>query len=509
MNKKVILIAISIIVFVIAGLALAFHIHNNKGENEKIYHNVEFEMDDGTLIQSIKVLHGNKVNKPNDPYKENYIFKGWFYNDKEYNFDSPVSNDLKIVATWEINIEDTNETEEVKKYKVVFDSDNGSPVPTIEVNEGEKVSAPKNPTKKDYIFVEWQLNGKKFNFDTPITSDIELKAKWNNSTNNEEIIYTVTFNSNGGTEVPSQKIKKGEKVVVPQDPTRKGFKFGGWKFKTKNYNFDDPVTSDIQLNAIWNPDTSEKTYLVSFNTNGGGTINSQTVKEGTTATEPKTPPKKDGYIFAEWQLNSQKYNFSTPVNSDIELYAKWYRIDYSIKYKGEMWPKVSLSNSSIVGYEARNDLILAAPTGIRGSEIVFYGLKPGKATITLILADQFYGNDVFYLAKLEFNITVNNDLSITEDSRRTVYGDKNCSLTSSKTYNCDYNEYFTITYDSAGGTPVSVSVAYYHPILKYSLPKTPTREGYKFKEWQLDGKKFDFNTVITKDITLVATWEEE
>ena len=63
-------------------------------------------------------------------------------------------------------------------FTVTFDTDGGSNVNAIDVLEGEKVKAPTNPTKEGYKFVEWQLDGKTFDFNTPITKNITLKAKW-------------------------------------------------------------------------------------------------------------------------------------------------------------------------------------------------------------------------------------------------------------------------------------------------------------------------------------------
>jgi len=63
-------------------------------------------------------------------------------------------------------------------YTVVFNSDGGTTIPEQEVKENEKVVKPSNPTRDGYTFVEWQLDGKTYDFDSEVKSDIELKAKW-------------------------------------------------------------------------------------------------------------------------------------------------------------------------------------------------------------------------------------------------------------------------------------------------------------------------------------------
>ena len=64
----------------------------------------------------------------------------------------------------------------------------------------------------------------------------------------------VSFNSNGGTAVPTQELEKGEKVAEPTDPTLTGKVFVAWHDAAtldSAYDFDDPVTSDLVLYAEW------------------------------------------------------------------------------------------------------------------------------------------------------------------------------------------------------------------------------------------------------------------
>ena len=71
------------------------------------------------------------------------------------------------------------ETEPViTKYKVTFNTDGGSSISVQEVTSGDTVTKPKNPTKSGYTFKEWKKDGATFDFSTPITEDIELKAVW-------------------------------------------------------------------------------------------------------------------------------------------------------------------------------------------------------------------------------------------------------------------------------------------------------------------------------------------
>lgn len=72
--------------------------------------------------------------------------------------------------------------------------------------------------------------------------------------------YTVTFDSNGGTSVESQKIKEGKKAAKPASPTRATYVFAGWykEGEPKNYDFDAKVDEDIKLVAQWLKDEEKK-----------------------------------------------------------------------------------------------------------------------------------------------------------------------------------------------------------------------------------------------------------
>lgn len=63
--------------------------------------------------------------------------------------------------------------------------------------------------------------------------------------------YTVTFNTKLGPGVKTQEVKKGDKVIKPDDPEFEGYTFIGWYLNDKEYNFDTPVNSNITLDAMW------------------------------------------------------------------------------------------------------------------------------------------------------------------------------------------------------------------------------------------------------------------
>src|SRR5699024_10624350 len=115
-------------------------------------------------------------------------------------------------------------------YIVDFDSNGGSRVSSQKVEEGGKVVKPSNPTRDCYDFVGWYTNAsftKKYDFSTPVTSDMTLYAKWEDNGTCRET-YRVKFDSNGGTSVATQRVDEGDRATEPRDPTRSGYTFLGW-----------------------------------------------------------------------------------------------------------------------------------------------------------------------------------------------------------------------------------------------------------------------------------------
>lgn len=140
--------------------------------------------------------------------------------------------------------------------------------------------------------------------------------------------FTVTFDSQGGSSVESQTVAEGDKVKEPVAPTKEDAAFLGW-FKeaacTTRWDFNrDVVTKDLTLYAGWR--TAD--YTVTFETNGGSAIEPQGVVKGGLVTKPVTPVK-EGAAFDGWYADTeltQPYDFDTPVNGDLTLYAKWTEI---------------------------------------------------------------------------------------------------------------------------------------------------------------------------------------
>ena len=135
--------------------------------------------------------------------------------------------------------------------------------------------------------------------------------------------YTITFDSDGGSVVEKQIVKRGEKVNKPTDPTRDGYIFIEWDLGSSIYDFSAKVTRNLILKAIWKEQEGGKvTYVVNFNTDGGNSISNQIINKDETITKPQDPVR-DGYKFLGWYSNNVLFDFNTPVTKNLELVAKW------------------------------------------------------------------------------------------------------------------------------------------------------------------------------------------
>ncbi len=104
-------------------------------------------------------------------------YKELIINDEEYDKSMPV------VATFMESISEENllEEKEARMFTVTFDSKGGSKVNSQAILEHGRVNPPKNPTRKNYEFVEWQLNGQKYDFQKEVLEDLTLVAVWKES----------------------------------------------------------------------------------------------------------------------------------------------------------------------------------------------------------------------------------------------------------------------------------------------------------------------------------------
>lgn len=111
--------------------------------------------------------------------------------------------------------------EVIGAYTVTFQSEGGSEVAS-QIRANAPAARPADPTKEGYTFIGWYNGESEWNFETPVTADLTLTAKWQINR------YTITFDTAGGSEVPSITQDYGTAITPPAAPTRTGYTFAGW-----------------------------------------------------------------------------------------------------------------------------------------------------------------------------------------------------------------------------------------------------------------------------------------
>ena len=121
------------------------------------------------------------------------------------------------------------------EYNIII---NDNKIKTQTIKEGDLVEKPKDPTKVNCKFIGWYLNDNLYDFNTPVTKNITLIAKFENN------LVTVNYDLDGGSGTKVESITKGEILPKPKDPTKFGYKFVKWTLNNQDYNFEEGYESE-------------------------------------------------------------------------------------------------------------------------------------------------------------------------------------------------------------------------------------------------------------------------
>ena len=400
------------------------------------FHVVYFESVGGSYISPQETYVGYRIMAPSNPTMTGYTFNGWYLSESLYDFNTPVSGDVTLVAHWTIN-----------KYVVAFDSAGGSIIPNQNVEYQSTAMRPADPEYTRYSFICWTLNGSEYDFSTLVTQNITLVATWSLNT------YTVSFNSNGGTSVNSQIVDSHMSAIRPQNPTKIGYNFVNWTLDGSVYDFSTPVMSDLNLVATW----SIQTFNITFNSNGGSSVDSQVVEYGSTIARPQDPSYY-AYVFANWLYNGSVYDFSTPVSKNMTLTASW----------------IPLANRTIT-FNSVGGSAVSSQTVLTG-ECVIKPLDPSREGYTF----QHWN---YNGSEYDFGTKVISDMVLDAVWSRIM---------------------FQVSFDSNGGSSVPTQTVGYGDTA--SIPNEPSRTGYYFTQWTLNGVAYEFSHPVYSDLVIKANW---
>ena len=256
-----------------------------KAQWEINQYTITFDTNGGSEIAPITQDYGTEITAPDNPTRKGYTFKGW---DKKIPKTMPAEN-ITVKAQWEIN-----------QYTITFDTNGGSEIEPITQDYGTEITVPDNPTRKGYTFKGWDREIP----ETMPAENITVKAQW------EINQYTIAFDTNGGSEIAPITQDYGTEITAPDNPTRKGYTFKGWDKEIP----ETMPAENITVKAQWEINQ----YTITFDTNGGSEIAPITQDYGTEITAPDNPTRK-AYTFKGWDKEIPE----TMPAENITITARW------------------------------------------------------------------------------------------------------------------------------------------------------------------------------------------
>jgi len=351
--------------------------------------------------------------------------------------------------------------------------------------------------------------------------------------NLEPTVYTVTFETDGGTEIAVQSVNEGEKAVIPDPaPTKEYYNFGGWytdKACSTEFNFETAINSNITLYAKWIVEDGK--FEVKFDTaEGGSSVATQVLEENQKATKP-ADPTREHYKFDGWYADKEYttlFDFDTELSQTTTIYAKWIAI-CTVTFSGADIPSQTVE----LGQK-----ITKPDDPVPSGDLHFGGWYINEDYTVQFDFDSPIVEDKTIYAKwldswiVTFSgassiepVSVKNNQKVTKpenpadtetqifdgwytDAAYTTPFDFDTKITKNTTIYAKWLPIYTVSFDSVYGSSVDpIKVAQGK---KASKPIDPTRKSRTFAGWYKDSaykNAFDFATdTITRDITLYAKW---
>lgn len=435
---------------------------------------ITFDTDGGTAIAPISQDYGTTITAPTNPTKTGYTFVGW---DKVVPSTMPAEN-VVIKAQWKIN-----------QYTITFDTDGGTTITPITQDYNTTITKPSDPTKDGSVFAGWD---KEIPSNMP-AENMTIKALWKK-------LYTITFNTDGGTEVASITKAVGEALTAPANPTKTGYTFASW-----NPAFPETMPeNDLELKALWN----KNQHKVTFYNHGDIIFKEVFVGYDEYIVAPTENPEWPGHTFLGWSLQPQ----TKMPDEDVSYKAIWDEAEFTITF-------VTDGGTVISPITQKYDTDVTAPADPTKTGYTFEGwdkeipskMPASNLTITAkwkineYTLSYYVDNEVYKSAKVTFDSEIVPEPAPVKEGY-TFSGWKETipvrmpANDVTITGNFSISKY-TITFDTDGGTAVDpITQDYNTAIVK---PSDPTRTGYTFLGWDKDIP----STMPAEDMTIKAQWK--
>ena len=336
------------------------------------------------ITKTIEVTYGEQFGDMPVPKREGYVFLGWYdalvggkcYGDSDGKSTSPYDKDVSITlyAQWA----------EAPSRMVYFNTCGGTMTGPVEVLHklNTPIAKPDNPTKPGHTFNGWYTDSaltQAWNFDDWVTGELKLYAGW---TVNQ---YTITFDTNGGSEIAPITQDYGTEITAPDNPTRKGYTFKGWDKEipetmpaenltiTARWRDTEKPTGEIIIGTNkWNEFLNELTFGIFFKDTQEVTINAV---------------DNSGVVFVSYLVTDKELS-EAELNS---LVFRAYEEPFSIDPNGEYIVYVMLVDENINITYLRSDRIT-----LDNIQPVISGIENGKTycEAQTVIVDEKYVDTV-------------------------------------------------------------------------------------------------------------------
>ena len=289
-----------------------------------ISYKIIYEEEGGKAIPDSSYTIEQGISELPIPEREGFVFDGWYRDDTKVTSVPAGTGDVTLVAHWE-----------VIRYTLSFEPNNGTTIEPISYTKANSTSLPTDLTREHYTFAGWYLNetytGEALK-EVPFPAsegdqtqvDVTIYAKWT------PIEYTITYETNGGTSLPSKTYTiETETFKLPTRATKTGYTFVGWykdEALTELFGMEVPqgTTGDFTLYAKWELTQYKIEYDTYYGTNPADAPISYTIED-----EVILPiPTRDAFTFAGWHqselLNDEAQTYiEKGTTGNKTFYAEW------------------------------------------------------------------------------------------------------------------------------------------------------------------------------------------
>lgn len=517
---------------------------------------VTFDSHGGSAVEAVLQYEKFYISTPETPIREGYRFDGWYLTDSYL-------TDQKVKFPYQVDGDRTLHAKWVKRCTIKFDTkEGGTEIPDVVQDEGYTVAKPADPTRENYRFAGWYLGGSEYNFDSVVSQDLTIEAKWvlqcylvfDLGYGEESNVYYKTAPKDIGLTVGTDELKK--------NPSRAGFKFMGWYTEKDGQGTkieDDKFPYVLEkMETVFYAYWKESFTIVFAADNETSETSDVAVLKGDAITEKEAPdtPVYENYRFDGWfsERNGGGTEFragETVFADDTpkKYYAKWVRqyvvtIDtnggpqYGDPFKVDTGSKLSQPNASYTvkkGHDFVNWQIDGVP--------VDFDTYVVEKDVTLVATYEAQQYNVIFIAETgEVIATVNGNPSyagtfefgstITAESLNVVCPTETHRFVEWTYGGVRYGNYdedgkfvdFTITEEYPDGLTLTAKWQRQYRVtlvsnesestdifvdegntLNTSDIDNPSQYGYVFEYW-LDGETRFESMTMTEDILLKAKW---